>query len=68
MLGDRLTRYGYEPSGAVRPDPAEPLRHRRVFALRRAAHAKRRLLDRLTRLRREPGPVAAARPGCEATV
>ncbi|MFJ3771474.1 sulfotransferase family protein [Streptomyces sp. NPDC090075] len=66
VLGDRLARYGYEPSGAVRPDPAELLRYRRVSALRRAAHAKRRLLDRLTRLR-EPGPVAAARSGYEVT-
>ena len=58
MLGDRLERNGYELSGAVRPDPAELLRYRRVSAQRRAAHAKRRMLDRLTRVR-EPGPVAA---------
>lgn len=57
-LGDRLVRNGYELSGAVRPDPAELLRYRGVFALRRAAHAKRRVLDRVTRVR-EPGPVAA---------
>ena len=59
--GDRLARYGYAPGGAVRPDPAELLRYRRVLALRRAALAKRRMLDRVTRLR-EPGPVAAGRP------
>ncbi|MFC8511615.1 sulfotransferase family protein [Streptomyces sp. NPDC057257] len=58
VLGDRLVRNGYELSGAVRPDPAELLRYRRVATFRRAAHAKRRLLDHVTRLR-EPGPVAA---------
>jgi hypothetical protein len=58
VLGERLVRNGYELGGAVRPDPAELLRYRRVSALRRAAHAKRRTLDRLARVR-EPGPVAA---------
>ncbi|GGL83609.1 sulfotransferase [Streptomyces fumigatiscleroticus] len=58
VLGDRLARHGYEPARAVRPDPAELLRYRRVAALRRAARAKRRTLDRLARVR-EPGPVAA---------
>ncbi|MET9382425.1 sulfotransferase [Streptomyces sp. NPDC002928] len=58
VLGERLVRNGYELSGAVRPDPAELLHYRRVEALRRAAHAKRRMLDRLARVR-EPGPVAA---------
>ncbi|MHC3468540.1 sulfotransferase family protein [Streptomyces sp. 7R007] len=58
VLGDRLAGHGYELSGAVRPDPAELLRYRRVSALRRAAHTKRRLADRWTRVR-EPGPVAA---------
>ncbi|MFD7711984.1 sulfotransferase family protein [Streptomyces sp. NPDC059785] len=57
VLGRRLTSYGYALAGAVRPDPAELLRYRRVAALRRAAHAKRRVLDRLTRVR-ENGPVA----------
>lgn len=57
VLGERLTSYGYELAGAVRPDPAELLRYRRVEVLRRAAHAKRRTLDRLARVR-EPGPVA----------
>ncbi|MGP2442020.1 sulfotransferase family protein [Streptomyces sp. JW3] len=57
-FGDRLTRAGYQPSGAVRPDPAELLRYRRTAALRRAAHARRRLRDRRARLR-EAGPVAA---------
>ena len=57
VLGDRLTSYGYDLAGAVRPDPAELLRYRRVEMLRRAAHAKRRMLDRLARVR-EPGPVA----------
>ncbi|MEV7888953.1 sulfotransferase family protein [Streptomyces sp. NPDC002817] len=59
--GERLVRNGYGLSGAVRPDPAELLRYRRVSALRRAAHSKRRLLDRLARVR-ETGPVPAARP------
>lgn len=45
VLGERLLGHGYELSGAVRPDPAELLRYRKVAALRRAA--------------REPGPVAA---------
>lgn len=58
VLGDRLTSYGYELAGAVRPDPAELLRYRRVEVLRRAAHAKRRMLDRLARVR-EQGPVAS---------
>ncbi|MET7776847.1 sulfotransferase [Streptomyces mirabilis] len=57
VLGERLTSYGYELAGAVRPDPAELLRYRRVEVLRRAAHAKRRTLDLLARVR-EPGPVA----------
>ncbi|WP_320779780.1 sulfotransferase [Streptomyces sp. CRN 30] len=57
-FGDRLARAGYEPSGAVRPDPADLLRYRKVSALRRAAHARRRLRDAGTRLR-EHGPVAA---------
>ncbi|MFJ3668621.1 sulfotransferase family protein [Streptomyces sp. NPDC090106] len=61
VLGQRLVRNGYALSGAVRPDPAELLRYHRVSALRRAAHAKRRTLDRLARVR-EPGPVSAARP------
>lgn len=59
VLGDRLVRNGYELSGAVRPDPAELLPYRRVAVLRRAAHAKRRLFDRLARVR-EVGPVSAA--------
>ncbi|MER5940788.1 sulfotransferase [Streptomyces sp. NPDC001928] len=57
-LGKRLVRHGYELSGAVGPDPAELLRYRWVAALRRAAHTKRRVLDRLARMG-EPGPVAA---------
>ncbi|MFK4106482.1 sulfotransferase family protein [Streptomyces sp. NPDC019531] len=60
VLGERLVGNGYALSGAVKPDPAEVLRYRKVAALRRAAHAKRRALDRLARVR-EPGPVAAAR-------
>ncbi|WP_234381781.1 hypothetical protein [Streptomyces dysideae] len=55
--GRAVVRNGYELSGAVRPGPAELLRYLRVSALRRAAHAKRRTLDRLARVR-EPGPVA----------
>ncbi|MEV4450290.1 sulfotransferase [Streptomyces mirabilis] len=58
VLGERLTSYGYELAGAVRPDPAELLRYPRVEVPRRAAHAKRRALDRLTRVR-APGPVAS---------
>ncbi|WP_254650351.1 hypothetical protein [Streptomyces sp. GbtcB7] len=57
VLGERLTSYGYELAGAVRPDPAELPCYRRVEVPRRAAHAKRRALDRLTRVR-APGPVA----------
>ncbi|WP_187284534.1 hypothetical protein [Streptomyces sp. uw30] len=57
-MGKRLVRHGYELSGAVGPDPAELLRYRRVAAQRRAAHTKRRVLDRLARMS-EPGPVAA---------
>ncbi|WP_256257896.1 hypothetical protein [Streptomyces mirabilis] len=57
VLGKRLTSCGWELAGAVRPDPAELLCYRRVEVLRRAAHAKRRTLDRLARVR-EPGPVA----------
>ncbi|MFR0351848.1 sulfotransferase family protein [Streptomyces sediminimaris] len=59
VLAGRLTAHGYELDGAVRADPADVLRYRRVSALRRAARTKRRALDRLTRLR-EPGPVAAS--------
>jgi hypothetical protein len=57
VLGERLTSCGYELAGAVRPDPAELLRYRRVEVPRRAARAKRRTLERLARVR-EPGPVA----------
>jgi hypothetical protein len=57
VLGGRLTSYGRELAGAVRPDPAELLRYRRVEVLRRATRAERRTLDRLARVR-EPGPVA----------
>ncbi|MCX4401529.1 sulfotransferase family protein [Streptomyces sp. NPDC059441] len=56
-LGERPISHGYDLAGAVRPDPAELLRYRRVEMLRRAAHTKRRMLDRLARVR-EPGPVA----------
>ncbi|MHB9850296.1 sulfotransferase family protein [Streptomyces krungchingensis] len=59
VLGDRLVSRGYTLAGAVRPDPAELLRYRRVEFSRRAAHAKRRLLDRVTRVR-EPNPVACS--------
>ncbi|MFI6487898.1 sulfotransferase [Streptomyces sp. NPDC050564] len=74
VLADRLISHGYELAGAVRPDPAELLRYRHVEVLRRAAHAKRRMLDRLARVR-EPGPVARqlmatsefrAQPACPA--
>lgn len=58
VLGERLERNGYELSGAVRPDPAELLHYRKVSTLRRAAHARRRIADRLARVR-EPGPVEA---------
>lgn len=34
VLGERLVRNGYELGGAVRPDPAELLRYRRVSTLR----------------------------------
>ncbi|MDT9696009.1 sulfotransferase [Streptomyces sp. P17] len=37
VLGQRLARHGYELTGAVRPDPAELLRYRKVSALRRPA-------------------------------
>ncbi|MBC2901731.1 hypothetical protein [Streptomyces cupreus] len=57
-MGERLMRSGYALSGAVRPDPAELLHYRKVSALRRAAHARRRMLDHLVRVR-EPGPVAS---------
>jgi sulfotransferase family protein len=64
ITGREETRFhelGVAPGCAARPGRAELLRYRRVSALRRAARAKRRTLDRLTRLR-EPGPVAAV-PG-----
>ncbi|WP_189865090.1 sulfotransferase family protein [Streptomyces poonensis] len=57
VLGERLARHGYELAGAVRPDPAELLRYRRVQLMRRAAHARRRLLDRTMTRTRESGPV-----------
>ncbi|GHD53924.1 hypothetical protein GCM10010317_037380 [Streptomyces mirabilis] len=57
VLGERLTSYGYELAGVVRPDPAELPCYRRVEVPRRAAHAKRRALDHLARVR-APGPVA----------
>jgi hypothetical protein len=57
VLGERLTSYGYELAGVVRPDPAELPCYRRVEVLRRAARAKRRALDHLARVR-APGPVA----------
>jgi hypothetical protein len=57
VLQSRLARHGYASGGAGRPGTAELLRYRKVDALRRAARAKRRALDRLTRLR-EAGPLA----------
>ncbi|MEV1021669.1 sulfotransferase [Streptomyces sp. NPDC050264] len=56
-LGRRLVSRGYEPAGAVRPDPAELARYRKVAGLRRAAHLKRRVVDRAVRVR-ERGAVA----------
>ncbi|MFK0169906.1 sulfotransferase family protein [Streptomyces sp. NPDC090306] len=57
VLGRRLIRHGYEPGGTGRPGAAELLRYRKVEALRRAARAKRRVLDRAARVR-ETGPLA----------
>nr|WP_202539123.1 sulfotransferase [Streptomyces sp. SID8379] len=51
VLGDRLAARGYAPAGSVRPDPAELARYRKVAGLRRAAYAKRRLVDRAVRVR-----------------
>ncbi|MEV3856470.1 sulfotransferase [Streptomyces sp. NPDC050095] len=51
VLGDRLASRGYAPAGSVRPDPAGLSRYRKVAARRRAAYAKRGLVDRAVRLR-----------------
>ncbi|MFO7251088.1 MAG: sulfotransferase [Actinomycetes bacterium] len=58
VLGERMAAYGYEPTGAPRPERAVRREYRKV-----AARARRRLRydairDRLIRLR-EPNPVAS---------
>ncbi|MFD8569925.1 sulfotransferase family protein [Streptomyces sp. NPDC057694] len=56
VLGDRLTAHGYPLAGCVRPAPADLARYRKVAGLRRAAYAKRRIVDRAVRVR-EPNAV-----------
>ncbi|GAA2616875.1 sulfotransferase [Actinomadura fulvescens] len=56
VLGERLTEYGYELSGAPRPGPALLARFAKTAAHRRVAQRKCDLRDRWQR-RYEPGPV-----------
>jgi hypothetical protein len=56
VMGRRLRALGYELTGAPRPPAVHLTRFARVDALRRGAAYKRRIRDRLERIR-EPGPV-----------
>ena len=56
VMGRRLRALGYELTGAPRPSAVHLTRFARVDALRRGAAYKRRIRDRLQRIR-EPGPV-----------
>lgn len=55
-MGGRLRALGYEPAVTGRPSPEHLARYARAAALHRGAAYKRRLRDRLQRLR-EPGPI-----------
>jgi hypothetical protein len=55
-MGRRLRELGYELSGTARPSASHLARYARSAGLHRGAAVKRRLRDRLERLR-EPGPV-----------
>jgi hypothetical protein len=55
-FGERLAEYGYEPSGAPRPTPAQLARLARTSAQRRMARRKQRMRERWCR-RHEPNPV-----------
>ncbi|WP_030175176.1 sulfotransferase family protein [Spirillospora albida] len=55
-FGDRLTDYGYEPSGLPKPSAAQLARLARTSTHRRMAQRKADLRD-LWRRRNEPGPV-----------
>jgi hypothetical protein len=57
VLGDRLTAYGYEPSGAPRPGRAQLRAYRKASATTRRRLRLEGLRDRVDRLR-EPSPVA----------
>ncbi len=57
-MGSRLRSLGYELSGAGRPPAGHHARYLRAASLHRGAAYKRRLRDRVQRLR-EPGPVAS---------
>ncbi|WP_182879663.1 sulfotransferase family protein [Microbispora sp. H10949] len=58
VLGERLTAYGYELSGARRADRDHVGAYKAAVSKRRAARQRKYNRDRLTRLR-EPGPIAA---------
>ena len=55
-MGSRLREFGYEVTGAARPSSGHLARYARSAALHRGAAMKRRLRDRLERLR-EPGAI-----------
>ncbi|MFC4913371.1 sulfotransferase family protein [Actinomadura gamaensis] len=60
-FGDRLTDYGYEPSGMPRPSPALLAKFAATAAHRRMAHRKADVRDRWRR-RHEPNPVTCLLP------
>jgi hypothetical protein len=55
-MGSRLRDLGYEVSTRARPSTGQLARYARSAALHRGAAAKRRVRDRVERLR-EPGPI-----------
>jgi Sulfotransferase family len=58
VLGDRMQRFGYEPTGAGRPPLEHLARFARAHAARKLVREKRLVHDRWIR-RREQNPVAA---------
>lgn len=64
-FGDRLTDYGYEPSGAPKPSAAQLARFTKTSTHRRMAHRKAEIRERWQR-RHEPGPVTCLLPSAGA--
>lgn len=58
VLGERLAHYGYELSGASRSPISRRAAYEKMAARRRISRLRKRIFDRVVRLR-EPNPVAA---------